>query len=65
MTDYSEVSKNLRDQAKKVNADNRYFCMFWRGKLSARQIAEDLGITRNAVIGHWYRGRKAEKRAAK
>lgn len=37
----------------------REACIAGRGKLSARQIALKLGISRDAVIGHWFRARQA------
>jgi DNA-binding CsgD family transcriptional regulator len=33
-------------------------CVELRDKFTAREIARELGITRNAVIGHWYRDRQ-------
>ncbi len=40
-------------------ASIREACVANRGKMSARQLAEILGTTRNAVIGHWFRARQA------
>ena len=40
------------------NPTIRAKCVEMRRTHSAREIAEKLGITRNAVIGHWYRARK-------
>lgn len=36
----------------------RKACIAGRGKLSAAEIAKKLGITRNKVIGHWFRARQ-------
>lgn len=45
-----------------INTSNprvRDYCMAQKGKKSASRIALYLGITRNAVIGHWARERSA------
>jgi DNA-binding CsgD family transcriptional regulator len=36
----------------------RKTCVEYYGKASAKEIAAHLGITRNSVIGHWFRARK-------
>jgi DNA-binding CsgD family transcriptional regulator/predicted transcriptional regulator len=36
----------------------RKTCVEYYGKASAKEIAARLGITRNSVIGHWFRARK-------
>lgn len=47
-----------------VNKAIRAACLRMRFKLSASQIGERLGISRNAVIGHWHRERMRETRQA-
>jgi hypothetical protein len=34
-----------------------------KGRGSARQIAAHLGVSRNSVIGHWFRGRRGNRRS--
>jgi hypothetical protein len=36
----------------------RETCLLNRGRLTAAEIAKQIGISRNAVIGQWYRGRR-------
>lgn len=43
-----EIKENIRDTA-----------LANRGKASASQIAAVLGVSRNSIIGHWYRSRTA------
>jgi len=40
----------------------RETCIRLRGTYSAGQIARSLGITRNAVIGHWWRAKNGPRR---
>lgn len=53
-----KVVKAIKTRGRKPVRELSEICVVLRQHLTAREIAMVLGVTRNAVIGHWFRARQ-------